>query len=432
MNDPSSTQEDQMNDAVSSSQPGNQNNQWEMQLCLEKLGKLMLTSGSPAGKVKSTLQDIAESYGFKSDIVALPNILILKFTDKSESTIDITTQQPSTLLLNEASELAYLVEQLRQHTIPLNEALKRIDSIQKISPRFNNLMTLLGYVLAVMGLTLRLYPKFETVLFSACLGLIAGMFLIGMDHFPRFRLFTPVLAAVAVSIPTFILAQEIFIPNPVGLIIPPLAAFLPGVILTTAMIELASANLIAGSSRLIYGFSILLLLFVGIGLAAQITGLTRLTIIEDSPQSVPFWAAIIGTTLFGIGNFIRLSGQNKDLFWILLVLYAAMLGQMVGEFILNDFVGAFVGALVLALCSEIIGLSPKRTPAFASQTLAFWFLVPGSSALLSVTRLLGSEYGIGNFGLNELILLIVAISLGILLGTILVEPLQDRQKAAPS
>ena len=431
MPDPNSSQENQIKDAMSSGQPGDEDIRFEMQLCLENLGRLMLTSGSPVGKVKSTLQDIAESYGFKSDIVALPNILIIKLTDESESTIDLTTQQPSTLLLNEASELADLIEQLEQHTIPLNEALKRIDRIQKISPRFNSLMILLGYVIAVTGLTLRLYPKFEIVLLSACLGFIAGVFLVGMKRFPRFRLFTPVMVALAVSIPTFLLAQTIDILNPVGLIIPPLAAFLPGAVLTTAMIELASANLIAGSSRLIYGFSILLLLFVGIALAAQITGIERLTILETSQQSVPIWAAILGTTLFGIGNFIRLSGQNKDLFWILLVLYAAMLGQMVGEYILNGFIGAFVGALVLALCSEIIGLSPKRTPAFASQTLAFWFLVPGSSALLSVTRLLGSEYGIGDFGLTDLILLIVAISLGILLGTILVEPLQDRQKEAP-
>lgn len=420
-----------MSDSVSGRQ-GDESYQSEMQVCLDKLGKLMLISGSPVGEVKSALQDIAASYGFKSDIVVLPNILILKLTGKSESTIDFITQQPSTLLLNQASELAYLISRLRQHTIPLDEALKQLDSIQEISPRFSNLMTLFGYVLAVMGLTIRLYPGVETVSFSILLGTVAGIFLISMNHFGRFRLFTPVLAALAVSIPTFVLAQSTFILSPVSLIIPPLAAFLPGVILTTAMIELASANFIAGSSRMIYGFSVLLLLFVGIGLAVQITGIGQLAIVEDDPQRVPFAAAVIGTTLFGIGNFIRLSGENKDLFWVLIVLYAAMLGQMVGDFILNGFIGAFLGALVLALCSEIIGLSPRRTPAFASQTLAFWFLVPGSSALLSVARWLGSGYGIGGFGLSELVLLIVAISLGMLLGTILVEPLYARRRTAPS
>lgn len=419
-----------MSDSVNGTQ-GDESYQSEMQVCLDKLGKLMLISGSPVGEVKSALQDIAASYGFKSDIVVLPNILILKLTGKSESTIDFITQQPSTLLLNQASELAYLIDRLRQHTISINEALKRLDSIQEISPRFSNLMTLFGYVLAVMGLTIRLYPGVETVSFSIFLGTVAGIFLLAMNHFGRFRLFTPVLAALAVSIPTFVLAQSTFILSPVSLIIPPLAAFLPGVILTTAMIELASANFIAGSSRMIYGFSVLLLLFVGIGLAVQITGIGRLAIVEDNPQRVPFAAAVIGTTLFGIGNFIRLSGENKDLFWVLLVLYAAMLGQMVGDFILNGFIGAFLGALVLALCSEIIGLSPRRTPAFASQTLAFWFLVPGSSALLSVARWLGSGYGIGGFGLSELVLLIVAISLGMLLGTILVEPLHARRRTAP-
>ena len=41
--------------------------------------------------------------------------------------------------------------------------------------------------------------------------------------------------------------------------------------------------------------------------------------------------AIPGHLLFGVGTFIRLSGANRDLFWMLLVLYIAMLGQSFGE-----------------------------------------------------------------------------------------------------
>jgi uncharacterized membrane protein YjjB (DUF3815 family) len=136
----------------------------------------------------------------------------------------------------------------------------------------------------------------------------------------------------------------------------------------------------------------------------------------------PWWAPLLGTTLFGLGTFIRLSGSNRDLLWMLLVLYIAMLGQSLGEQYMNSYAGAFLGALFMALSSEFIARSPKRTPALVSQMLAFWFLVPGARGLLSVTSLLTEDLQSAAIGLGEMIFLIVSISLGVLLGTLLVSP----------
>ena len=105
---------------------------------------------------------------------------------------------------------------------------------------------------------------------------------------------------------------------------------------------------------------------------------------------IPWWAPFLGTLLFGVGTFIRLSGANRDLFWMLLVLYIAMLGN-IGEQYFNPYFGAFFGATLMALSSEFIARSPRRTPALVSQMLAFWFLVPGAQGLLSVTSILSKD-----------------------------------------
>jgi uncharacterized membrane protein YjjB (DUF3815 family) len=136
----------------------------------------------------------------------------------------------------------------------------------------------------------------------------------------------------------------------------------------------------------------------------------------------PWWAPLLGTTLFGIGTFIRLSGANRDLFWMLLVLYVAMLAQSIGELYINSYMGAYFGALLMALSSEFIARSPRRTPALVSQMLAFWFLVPGARGLLSVTSILGEDLQSAAIGLGEMVILITSISLGVLLGTLIVSP----------
>jgi uncharacterized membrane protein YjjB (DUF3815 family) len=207
-----------------------------------------------------------------------------------------------------------------------------------------------------------------------------------------------------------------------NLVIPPLVMFLPGAILTTGMIELASAHLISGSSRLMYGVATLFLLFMGIGFGLNISQLPEAMVTTYEASVFPWWAPWLGTLLFGVGTFVRLSGSNRDLAWMLLVLYIAMLGQMLGETIGSAYVGALLGATAMAVSSETIARSPRRPPAIVSQALAFWFLVPGARGLLSVTSFLSEDYQTALLGLGEMVVLITAIALGVFLGSLLVAP----------
>jgi uncharacterized membrane protein YjjB (DUF3815 family) len=201
-----------------------------------------------------------------------------------------------------------------------------------------------------------------------------------------------------------------------------LITFLPGALLTTGMIELASMHILSGSSRLIYGGAVLLLLFSGIAVGLNLSGLPSQLVYGYEAGLFPWWAPPLGTLLFGIGTFLRLSGANRDLFWMLVVLYVAMIGQTLGEQFGNSYVGAFVGALLMTLSSEVIARSPRRTPAVVSQIVAFWFLVPGARGLLSVTSLLNENIQRAAIGLGEMVILVVAITLGVLLGTLIISP----------
>ncbi|NTW88366.1 MAG: hypothetical protein HGB26_04405, partial [Desulfobulbaceae bacterium] len=78
--------------------------------------------------------------------------------------------------------------------------------------------------------------------------------------------------------------------------------------------------------------------------------------------------------------------------------------------------------MLMALSSEFIARSPRRTPALVSQTIAFWFLVPGARGLLSVTSLLSEDIQSAAIGIGEMVILIISIALGVLLGTLLLSP----------
>lgn len=394
----------------------------ELLECLRKIGKGLIASGTAVGVVENTLTEIALLYGYICEVMALPNLIMIKLGHSSLGRLDFAVQSLTTVQLDKVSEFVELVDRVRKKTISLAQATLQIDQILAKKPRFGPVLVIFGYFLSCIGLTMLFRPDLSSLLVTGAAGILVGLIILLFRWQPRFDLLLPVFAAIVVSTLIFNLTRLGFIFGPANLLITPLIIFLPGALLTTGMIELASKHILSGSARLIYGAAVLLLLFIGIAIGLNISGLSSYVVYAFEAVVFPWWTPLIGTLLFGVGTFIRLSGANRDLFWMLLVLYIAMLGQSFGEQYVNSYVGAFLGAMLMALSSELIARSPRRTSSIVSQMLAFWFLVPGARGLLSVTNILSDDLQSAAIGLGEMVILIVSISLGVLLGTVLVSP----------
>ena len=394
----------------------------ELLECLRKIGKGLIASGVAVGVVENTLTEIALVYDVPCEIMALPNVIMIELGPSQHGQVDFAVQSLTTLQLDQVSEIADLIDRVKQKNIPLANAAVRMDRILTKPPRFKSAMVIFGYFLSCIGLTMLFRPELRSLLITGAAGILVGLMVLWFRKWPRFNLLLPVIAAIVVSTLIFQLTRQGFVFGSANLLITPLITFLPGALLTTGMIELTSMHILSGSSRLIYGAAVLLLLFFGIAVGLNISGLASYQVYAYEAVVFPWWAPFLGTLLFGIGTFIRLSGANRDLFWMLLVLYIAMLGQSFGEQYFNSYVGAFIGAFLMALSSEFIARSPRRTPALVSQMLAFWFLVPGARGLLSVTSILTEDLQSAAIGLGQMVILIVSISIGVLLGTLLVSP----------
>jgi uncharacterized membrane protein YjjP (DUF1212 family) len=394
----------------------------DLLICLRKIGKGMIASGVSVGVVENTLTEIAMAYGMECEIVALPNVVLIQLDHSSRGQVEFAVQRLTTLQLDQVSELAEMIDQVRQKKIPLDQASRQMDRILAKPPRFKPAVGVLGYFLSCVGLTMLFRPDPRSLLISGAMGILVGLMLWGFQKMPRFNLLLPVIISTVVSTLIFYLTGQGYIYGPANLLVAPLVIFLPGSLLTTGMIELASMHILSGSARLIYGVAMLMLLFMGIAVGLNLSNLPTYQVYAYEAVVFPWWAPFLGTLLFGFGTFVRLSGANRDLFWMLVVLYVAMLGQALGDYLINPYFGAFFGATLMALSSELIGRSPRRTPAVVSQVLAFWFLVPGSRGLLSVTSLLTKDIQSAAIGLGQMVILIIAITLGVLLGTLIISP----------
>ena len=102
---------------VSGSMPVNESDLLE---CLRKIGKGLIASGVSVGMVENTLTEIAVAYGKQCEVMALPNVIMIKL-GQAQGRVEFAVQRLTMLRLDQISELAETTDRVKQKTIPLDE-----------------------------------------------------------------------------------------------------------------------------------------------------------------------------------------------------------------------------------------------------------------------------------------------------------------------
>lgn len=395
---------------------------------LTELGRALTASGISVVDITSILERIAIAYHAKAEILVFPTMLLLKLGEHESAPLNVANQKPGLLPLNQVSEIYELIYKAEAGQISPTEGKKCLRRILSEKHQFGPLGILVGYVLFSMGIGMLLQPTPEQLIVSGVLGAIVGILLIFGRGRTRFLLILPVVAAFIVSSIFIWGVKAGLLTGSVAMLMPALAYFLPGATLTTGMFELAYGEIISGASRVVYGTAILFLILFGVLVGIQITGISQQNfLVANSMSALGWWAPYLGVLIFGIGMYLFMSIRNKDLPWVILILYIAFLGQQAGNYIIGGFFGAFSGSLLMAISGTIIERRDHKTPSFVSIMPAFWILVPGSLGFMSLATFMSQSYLAAVTDAVMVAMTIVAISLGLLLGAVITEPLKERQ-----
>jgi uncharacterized membrane protein YjjB (DUF3815 family) len=237
-----------------------------------------------------------------------------------------------------------------------------------------------------------------------------------------------VIAAAVVSSLVFLAVKRGLPVDPLHALVPPLVAFLPGAMLTLAMVELAYGDMVSGASRLLAGGVQLVLLAFGLAAGAALVGYAPADLVEASPTRLgplwALWAPWLGVVVFGIGAFLHFSAPRGSLPWMLLVLVVAFAAQQVSATVFGKTGSGFFGMLAVTPLAYLIHLRFHGPPAIVTFLPSFWLLVPGAVSLLSVTKML-SDRDAGIDGLVMAVLVFTSIALGTLMGAALYKSLTE-------
>ncbi len=381
------------------------------------LGKAMLESGDPVTHVEASLGRIAAVNGLDNAAVIVLPAMLLVSVPGDESVQTAVTPAYGRLRLDQVDAVFQIVDEAEKGQITPAQGLARLQAAHAMPPSFSPFLRVVGYAVLTVGLALILRGGWDELLIAGTLGTIIGALHMESGRLPSaYQVFLPIVSSFGVALIVFVLARtdidlQIYPP-----LIAPLVAFLPGALLTTSVIELATGQMMSGAGRLAAGGMQLVLLALGIVTAGQLVGIPGTLVSSPSNQPISLLAPWVGVAIFGAGVVLHQSARRGSLGWIILILYVAYAGQLLGGVLFGSQLSAFFGALAMTPVAMFVAQQRTGPPTLVTFLPGFWILVPGALGLAGVTKYIGADRVDGVASLVAAGATMVGIALGVLVG----------------
>lgn len=384
---------------------------------LFRLGQAYIGCSEQTAQVELILRRIAAANGARrARVLAFPTAIFVTLHDGQEERTTLAEGPLAPLRLDQMADVYSLGEAAQRGAIDPREGLERLATILRQDARFGSLGSIAGHAILTVGLAMLLSPDVAGLAASGALGAVVGAVKVLNGNRPLLAMPLPVAAAALVSALVFGAARQGLAIDPTQLLVAPLVTFLPGAMLTLAMVELAYGDMMSGSSRLVTGFVHLVLLAFGLAAGAALAGYEVDELLDATRAIDPVpWIPWLGVVVFGIGVYLHFSAPRSSLPWLLAVLLVVFATQRLAAGFVRPEVTGFFGMLVAMPIGYLVQLRFHGPPAMVTFLPSFWIVVPGSLGLVSVTRML-SDRSAGVDGLVTVLIVLISVALGTLMG----------------
>ncbi len=390
--------------------PPDSHDQVEVAAMLREIGIALLEVEQPTQLVYARLLEIAAQYTTAPvRIVVLPTVLMIQVGTVA---YEVDTSTTYSVQLNMAGRIDDIASLASVGAITPADAVESTKRARALRPRFGPIATTLGYAVTTVGFGMVINPTWASLPGYVFLGLVVGAIALLGRPFPSLSPVLPTLAAMIVTMLATWFVADTANDGLLRVIAPALVAMLPGMSLTIGAMELASNQLIGGTSRLVYGIAQLALLVFGVALGVHVAG----EVLPQTPSTqMGPWSLYVAIIVVGFGLYIYLSAPKGSLVWLMAAIAVALVGQAIaGKFVAaaySGFIGAFL-TVPFAMLASRIKTSP---PAIVMMLAAFWALVPGALSFESVSQAAtGGNIGVASLGVTGAAIL--SIALGTVIG----------------
>lgn len=375
------------------------------------LGRALHESGRDTHRLEEILEAVTRRLGLEGQFFATPTSIFASFGAEDRQRTFMMRTEPRPPDLGRLVRVSEVARAVHAGGLSATEGSRQLAALDRTDPP-PPLRLLAAYALASAAAARFLGGGWPEMRAAALAGLLTGGLAVAAGRRPRLgRIFEPVAAFVAATVVAllgvWLGGHSVPIATLAGLIV-----LIPGLTVTTAIQELATQQLTAGTTRMAGAF----MTFVGIGFGVAM-GYRVAGLVGDAPAVTPaqlpgwtFWAALLGAAL---AFAMLLRAERRDWPWIVASGFTAVLAGRLGTAVLGAGIGAFVGAFSVSLFANLYGRLGRR-PSPVVLVPGLLVLVPGTIGFRGVVALLESEVISGIDAGFTMILTAVALVAGLL------------------
>lgn len=392
----------------------------EVVFCLE-LGRAFLTYGIPAHRFEEGMAQICQKLGLGGQFFALPTAFFASLEKDGQRWTFFERLNAADLDLEKLSRLQELTDDLLAGRLGADRAAAEVRALVSAPPRWGALLTVACFGVGSMPAARFFGGGWREMALTGALGLLVGLcaVLLGRRKGSA-RLLHPV-AGLLVGFLAVLAASWFANVSPQILTISGLIVLLPGLRLVVAMNELATGNVVAGTSRLMDTAMTFLALGFGVALGQRLAAPWLEAALRGAPLPLPAWTLALSLLFAAAGLMVLFRARPSDFPWILGACVLAFLGARGGSDWLGPQFGVGLGAFVLGVASNLFSRILHR-PSVVPLLPGLMVLVPGGLGFKGLEFIIQKQLVAGLDTAFQALFVAIALLTGLLLAHATVEP----------
>ena len=393
------------------------------------LGRALHTYGTPAHRLEDTLNRVCERLGVEGQFFTQPTAIFAAFGPLERQRTFLIRVEPGEVQLDRLTQVQDVVADVLRGRVAPAEAERQLHAIERCPSPYPRWTEPLGFAVSGAASARFLGGGAREVAAAAIVGLVIGAFALVAGPRPALRrVFEPVAAVTATVIAGALIAWlgpfSVFIASLGGMIV-----LLPGLTLATAMTEISSRHLAAGTARFSGAVMVFLSIGVGIALGGTIDQRVFRLPMVGSLRPLPGWTELAARVLAPLSLMVLLRAPRRAAAYVMAACALAFFGGRVGASVLGPELGLFAGSLTAGLASNAAARATRR-PAAVTLVPALLMLVPGSVGFRSLALLLQRDVVIGVEQAFRMTLMLSALVAGLLAANVLLPETPTRNRTA--
>eukprot|EP00475_Leptophrys_vorax_P026578 TRINITY_DN3761_c0_g2_i1.p1 TRINITY_DN3761_c0_g2~~TRINITY_DN3761_c0_g2_i1.p1 ORF type:complete len:624 (+),score=131.34 TRINITY_DN3761_c0_g2_i1:127-1872(+) len=405
---------------------------------LIKMGRYLYEYGCPVKRIETALAMVASAMNVQGNFAIIPGLLIASIgsSEKNhEESQTLTVKMSKSLDLHRLHCVEDIVRGIlkRREEITMQRIYEDLDMLDNISSRRNQLyprwMRLLAYGVFSAFSVGFFGGSWPEALISFALGLtIVG----GFSEVKVVRaIFGPLLeflAAVLISFTSQALASIPlqFLPGLQNqlcfwsMALSSACWTLPGLSITTAVMELSNGSLVSGAVNLFYAVILAIILGFGIAIGSTFVLWTnQANLASTCPQVINFWFnALFIFPIWNLSMYILLHaapGQWPSMLFVTFVGYSV--NQVCSLTFQSDTAATALSAFVMTLLAFVMHRVRRQIHVVPLILSGIMFLLPGGLGVRGASSLARSDIGSGNSLGLQVVQTALSITVGIFSAT---------------